>query len=455
MGTTKTLTALGAGAAVLAAAAATHAAAADGCPGNNGDISLPPGFCATVYADNLGHVRHLAFGPNGMAYANIWSGSYYRGSQPPADGFLVALKDTDGDGRADLIRKFGETPADGAAGGTGVAVWKGYVYAEVNDRIVRYAIPADGVPTGKPQTVLSGMATTGDHPMHSFVIDPKGQLFVDMGSATNACQPKNRAKEVMGESPCTELETRAGIWRYDASKLGQAFSPAERFATGLRNGEGLALDAQGRLFSASHGRDQLPMLWPALYPDKKAATEQPAEELVLVTKGADFGWPECYWDEEQKKLVLAPEYGGDGGKAVGVCAKKQAPVAAFPAHWAPNGLAIYTAKGFPTAYQGGAFIAFHGSWNRAPEPQAGYNVVFQPLKDGKASGKWVVFADGFTGPGKDPGHARFRPMGVTVAPDGALFITDDVKGRIWRVTYHGPAGAGVAAAVTGKLEAGQ
>jgi mono/diheme cytochrome c family protein len=172
----------------------------------------------------------------------------------------------------------------------------------------------------------------------------------------------------------------------------------------------------------------------------------PAEELVLVKQGGDYGWPNCYYDGFQKKLVLAPEYGGDGGKTVGACAQAVAPVAAFPAHWAPNDMKIYNAKAFPAAYQGGAFIAFHGSWNRAPAPQGGFNVVFQPLKDGRASGDYVVFADGFAGAGKANGRATFRPMGLAVAPDGALFISDDVKGRIWRVTYHGGPNARLASA---------
>lgn len=441
------------GVAMLAVSAAPGpgraAATATACPGDNGGLTLPPGFCATVFADDLGHVRHIAFAPDGTAYANVWSGRYYPGSKPPADGFLVALKDTDGDGAADVTGRFGETPADGAAGGTGVAVHKGYVYAEVNDRIVRYALtPGQIAPRGKPETVLSGLPLDGDHPMHPFVIDAKGGLFVDLGSATNACQPKNRAPGVAGDQPCTELQTRGGIWRYDAGKLGQAFSPAERYATGIRNAVGLSFDAAGRLYATQHGRDQLPGLWPALYPDAVRAAELPSEELLLVDRaGADFGWPYCYYDGDQKKLVLAPEYGGDGGKAVGVCKDKRAPVAAFPAHWAPNALAIYTGQAFPAAWRGGAFVAFHGSWNRAPAPQAGYNVVFQPLKDGRASGPWVVFADGFAGPGRpSPAGAKYRPTGLAVAPDGALFIADDVKGRIWRVTYRGPAGAPLAAA---------
>jgi glucose/arabinose dehydrogenase/cytochrome c5 len=437
---------VGAGLAVQAQPKAPAAKSA-ACPGGDTGITLSPGFCATIFADNLGNVRHIAVAPNGVVYANTWSGSYYPRSAPRAGGFLVALQDTDKDGKADVVTPFGETLADGSHGGTGVGFYKNAVYAEVNDKIVRYALtPGSGVPAGKPEVVLSGMPLGGDHPMHPFAIDAKGQMFVDMGTATNSCQPRNRVPGIPGADPCVELATRGGTWLYSADKLGQTFSPAARYATGIRNGMGLSFDSAGRLFATQHGRDQLLQNWPKLYPDAKVATELPAEELMQVTKGGDYGWPFCYYDNVQKKLVLAPEYGGDGGKAVGVCAQKTPPVAAFPAHWAPNDLKIYTAKAFPAAYQGGAFIAFHGSWNRAPAPQDGFNVVFQPLKDGKASGPYVVFADGFAGPGKSTGKANFRAMGVAVGPDGALYISDDLKGRIWKVTYQGPPGAPVAPA---------
>jgi glucose/arabinose dehydrogenase/cytochrome c5 len=451
--------AAGFGAALLAATGCgaggqTTPKAAAPCAGDNGGINLPPGFCATVFADNLGNVRHIAVAPNGVVYANTWSGSYYPRSTPPADGFLLALQDTNKDGKADKISRFGETVADGSHGGTGVGFYKGYVYAEVNDKIVRYALPAGGVvPTGRPEVVLSGMPLGGDHPMHPFVIDAKGQMFVDMGTATNSCQPRNRVAGVPGADPCVELVTRGGTWLYSADKLDQKYSPTERYATGIRNGMGLSFDSAGRLFATQHGRDQLLQNWPKLYTDAKATTELPSEELMQVAKGGDYGWPTCYYDNFQKKLVLAPEYSGDGGKAVGVCAQKSPPVAAFPAHWAPNDLKIYNAKAFPAAYQGGALIAFHGSWNRAPAPQDGFNVVFQPLKDGKASAPYVVFADGFAGPGKGAGKATWRPMGLAIGPDGALYISDDVKGRIWRVTYQGPATAPVAAAAQPETQA--
>jgi glucose/arabinose dehydrogenase len=416
------------------------------CAGDNGGLSLSPGFCATVFADNLGHLRHMVVAPDGTLYANSWSGRYFAGSPAPPGGFLIALKDTHGDGHADRIERFGATPAAGGTGGNGIALYNGALYADDNGRILRYPLAAGSpLPSGAPEVVVSGLPLTGDHPMHPFVIDAKGELFVDVGSATNACQLKNRILLSPGHTPCVEKETRAGTWRFDAGKTGQVFSAAARYAGGLRNGEGLAFDEAGRLFATQHGRDQLFQNWPGLYTVQQSA-ELPAEELVQLAQGADYGWPECYYDQDQRKLVLAPEYGGDGGKTVGLCAHRTAPVAAFPGHWAPNDLAIYRGAKFPGPYRGGAFIAFHGSWNRAPLPQGGYKVAFQPLAAGKATGPYIDFADGFAGAQEDPGGATYRPTGLAEGPDGALYISDDVHGRIWRVTYNGDGSDGLASA---------
>jgi mono/diheme cytochrome c family protein len=272
--------------------------------------------------------------------------------------------------------------------------------------------------------------------MHPFIISADGSMYVDVATATNSCQLRNRTGKSPGADPCTELETRGGIWRYDANKTSQVFSPAQRFVTGIRNAEGLAIDSAGRIFVTQHGRDQLYANWPEFYKPEEEAM-QPAEELLLLKSGGDYGWPECYYDVVVEKLVLAPEYGGDGGKKIGPCANKIAPTAAFPAHWAPNAMVLYDKTQFPPRYRNGVFIAFHGSWNRAPYEQGGYNVVFQALSGERAAGECEVFADGFAGALKTPAGATYRPSGVAVGPDGALYVSDDVRGRIYRIVYRG------------------
>jgi glucose/arabinose dehydrogenase/mono/diheme cytochrome c family protein len=414
--------------------------AATSCPENDSGLRLPPGFCAMVFADGIGHARHLVVAPNGVVYVNTWSGRYYGNDTPRAGGFLVALKDTTGTGTADVVRRFGESVTSGGAGGTGISLYKDGLFVESNDKIVRYGLPADSiVPTTPAVPVVTGLPLTGDHPMHPFAIDRNGFLYVDVATATNACQVKNRTPHSAGIDPCTELQTRGGIWRYDANATNQVFSPTGRFATGIRNAEGFGIDAADHIFVTQHGRDQLHANWPELYKPEQEAT-LPNEELLLLTQGADYGWPECYYDGVQDKLVLAPEYGGDGGRKVGACASKSAPIATFPAHWAPNGMALYDKEQFPAHYRNGLFIAFHGSWDRAPYPQAGYNVVFQGLSSDHASGRCEIFADGFAGAVKAPEQAAHRPSGVAVGPDGALFVSDDVRGRIYRIVYRGGSG---------------
>jgi len=411
------------------------------CPNDDSGLTLPAGFCATVFADDIGHARHMVVGPSGAVYVNTWSGEYYGNTVTHAGGFLVALQDKTGTGKAEVTERFGETVQSGGAGGTGIGIYKGSLYAEINDRIVRYLLPAgSSVPRDPPQTIVSRLPLGGDHPMHPFIINVEGSMYVDVASATNACQLQNRQLKSPGANPCTELVTRGGIWRYDANKTNQTFSPAERFATGIRNAEGFAIDSAGRVFVTQHGRDQLHANWPDLYRPEEEAT-LPAEQLMLLRASGDYGWPECYYDPFVQKLVLAPEYGGDGGKSVGPCANKIAPAAAFPAHWGPNGMALYDKNQFPARYRNGVFIAFHGSWDRAPYPQGGYNVVFQALSGDRASGSCEIFADGFAGPVKTPEGAEHRPSGVAVGPDGSLYVSDDVRGRIYRIVYQGGSAA--------------
>ncbi|MFL5617608.1 MAG: PQQ-dependent sugar dehydrogenase [Gemmatimonadaceae bacterium] len=419
-------------------AATTAPATPQPCTTGTAELTLPAGFCATIFADSISKARHVAVASNGDVYTTI------EGTQPsaekqmsgadkgaPTPASFVALRDTNHDGRADIVKRIG------SIGNTGVALANGFLYVDEGKQIVRYARSDTALaPEGKREVIVSNIPMSGGHRARNIAIGGDGALYMNLGSKTNSCQQKDRANESPGVDPCTELETRAGIWKYDANKPGQVFSPKERFATGIRNGMGIALSGN-QVYATQHGRDQLYQNWPKIFPTAKYSAENPAEELLQVNQGDDFGWPYCYYAVDQKKLVDAPEYGGDG-KKTDRCTSKKGPVAVFPGHWAPMSLLFYTGTTFPARYRTGAFIAFHGSWNRAPEPQAGYRVVFQPLTNGAASGDFETFANGFvadTGLALQPGTAKHRPTGLAQTPDGALIVTDDAGGRIYRITY--------------------
>src|ERR1700691_4133566 len=272
--------------------------AAASCSQDDSGLKLPPGFCATIFADGIGHARHLVVASNGVVYVNTLSGRYYGDDTPHAGGFLVALQDTTGAGKANVNERFGPTVASGGAGGTGIAFYKGWLYAELNDKILKYPLKKGSVlPGDASQVVVSGLPLSGDHPMHPFAIDADGDLYIDVATATNSCQEKNRTLKSPGIQPCTELETRGGIWRYDAKKVNQVFSPAERYATGIRNAEGFGIDAIGhRIFVTQHGRDQLHTNWPEVIKDPDQEATLPSEEVLLLKQGGDYGWPACYHD---------------------------------------------------------------------------------------------------------------------------------------------------------------
>jgi glucose/arabinose dehydrogenase len=408
------------------------------CPGDNAGLTLPAGFCATIFADSIGDARDLVVSASGDVYVTL-EGTQpspekaVAGNRQPAPASFVALRDVSNDGKADTVVRVGKL------GNTGIGLFGGYLYVDEGTRIVRYGVrPGELAPSGAAEVVVSGMPLPG-HRARSFAITPAGTIYVVVGSATNSCQTKDRETASPGIDPCKELDTRAGIWKYDANKTGQTFSPAARYATGIRNGMGIALDPTGQLWATQHGRDQLHDNWPNVFASVHYQAENPAEELLQVEEGDDFGWPYCYWSVDEKHLVDAPEYGGDGKKTAR-CASKKEPVATFPGHWAPMSVLFYTGTMLPAKYRSGAFIAFHGSWNRAPDPQAGYRVVFQPLTANQSSGAYETFADGFAGLPPDqiqPDRAKHRPVGLAQGPDGALFISDDAGGRIYRVTYTG------------------
>ena len=402
---------------------ATAAGTAAPCPPGNGGLTLPQGFCATIVAESLGAARHLVVAPNGDIFVNVQGAQRGTGARQG----IVAMRDTNRDGRADRIERFGEK------GGTGIALDGGYLYQDIGDAIVRWPIAAGSLaPSGSARTIVSGLPT-GGHAARNFAI-ADGSLYVNVGSETNSCQANDRGNRSPGNDPCTELATRAGIWKFSATQEGQRFSPGARWATGIRNAVALTRGADGAIWVAQHGRDQLTQNWG--YSDQDGA-EKPAEELMRLTEGSDFGWPYCYYDRQQGKRVLAPEYGGKGTD-VGRCADKAAPAATYPGHWAPNGLLFYSGSMFPQRYRGGAFIAFHGSWNRAPLPQQGFKVVFQPMSGDKPAGEFETFAEGAApAPDATSREGRLRPTGLAQGPDGALYLTDDGRGIVWRITAGG------------------
>jgi glucose/arabinose dehydrogenase len=407
---------------LVAGAAVAGAQDARRCPGDNAGLTLPPGFCATIFADSLPGPRQLVVTPaNEVVVALL-------GRRNGAPGGIVVLRDTDRDGKADAR----DVLASGFRSAA-VAIAHGALYAENGTAILR-------IPLAKGAVALAGAADTivrdlpgGGHPYKTFALDSSGGLYVNVGSRTNSCQEKDRQKESAGVDPCVERDTRAGVWRFDARRAGQSQRDGVHYATGIRNAVGITWNPRDKsLWVTQHGRDQLSQNWPALFSDSVSA-ETPAEELFRVQRGDDFGWPYCYFDRSLGRKVLAPEYGGNG-RDTGRCATAKGNVASFPGHWAPNALLFHSGRNLPAKYRDGVFIAFHGSWNRAPLPQQGANVVFQPLRDGRAAGGHELLATGFAR-AMQPSVQGHRPTGLAEGPDGALYVSDDALGRIWRITW--------------------
>ena len=388
-----------------------------------GDLTLPARFRAETVVESLGHNRHLAVNTNGDIYVKL---------EQLKDGKGIIVLRKVGN-KYEVVNSFGDY------GGTGIAIKNGYLYASSNTDVYRYKFNANNEVEnpGKPEHIVTGLVDKGQHNTKSLALDNAGNIYVTIGAPSNACQVTDRTPGSPGQDPCPILEQAGGIWQFKANGKNQSYAQGVRYATGLRNVVGLDWSQQsGHLYAMQHGRDQLSQLYPKQYTNEQSA-ELPGEEFFMLKKGSDCGWPYCYYDQIQNKKVLGPEYGGDG-KTQGRCAGKQDPIMAFPGHWAPNALLIYTGNMFPAKYRNGAFIAFHGSWNRAPLKQAGYCVVFVPFKNGKPSGGYEIFANGFAGSDNlsGPGQAKYRPCGLAQGPDGALYISDSQVGKIWRIAYE-------------------
>ena len=400
----------------------------------NGGLYLPGGFEALVVTEGVGPSRHIAVNDNGDIYVKLRTATGRNGN--------VALRDEDNDGKVDIVERFGDYPNDGKFG-TEMKINEGYLYFSSELVVYRQKLKKNKlIPEGKPEIILVDPYPIRWHNAKSLAFDDKDNIYVTFSAPTNACEnwetkPNTYStKDVKGEYPCEQLDILGGIWKFNKNKLGQSLKDGKRYATGIRSVVGLTWNKlNNSLYGVNHGRDFLHNHAPQYYSEWEN-TVLPAEEFMKIEDGDDYGWPYTYYDHFKNKRMLAPEYGGDGKKISDNYTK---PIMGLPAHWAPNDLLFYTGDQFPDRYKNGAFIAFHGSTNRVPYPQAGYVVGFIPFKEGVPSGKIEIFADGFAGKSVliDMEDANYRPMGLAQGPDGSLYISESKKGKIWRVFFSG------------------
>lgn len=388
-----------------------------GCDRDNAGLKLRPGFCAQVVAETKEDPRHLTVSPAGDLFLSV---------RHEHEG-VIAMRDTTGDGKADVIRSFGVGP------GSDIQWIDGSLYFATLRAVVRWSMPSGQLePTAPPDTIVHGMLAMGQHAPKTFAIGRDSALYVMISAPSNTCQVEDRSPGSPGIDPCPWLDSAGGIWRFDVRKRMQRPQDGERWATGVRNVMALSMDpTRSTLYAVQMGRDQLQHNWKGVM-DTERASRNPGEELYIISEGSNHGWPYCYYDVDRQKKLLNPEYGGDGSKE-GRCAEMTPSLMAFPGHWAPEALLFYTGTSFPEKYRRGAFITFHGSFNRSPLPEEGFNIAFLPMRDGRPDGSYEVFADGFRPPDGE-GFLR-KPMGLAQDVDGSLLVTDDARGRVYRVRY--------------------
>jgi glucose/arabinose dehydrogenase len=402
------------------AACNSRNAATSASGGCDASIKLPDGFCATVFSESAGFARHIAVRKNG----DVIVGMLDQRRQP---GGVMILRDKNKDGHADAAERFGESGVHGV-----VLASDSTLYVSTATAVMRYRLTDSLTPRKRVDTVIVGLPAT-KIPSHSLAIDVHGNLVVNMGALSNGCAVKE-TPGAPGRDPCPELETTGGIWRFMTDKSNQQIHEGTRIATGLHNAVALAVNPRDTLvYAVSHGRDGLHDLWPAVYNDEENAMNAAEEMIRVAASRADYGWPYCYYDYLKDQRVVAPEYGGDKQRT-DRCERLIQPLVVYPAHWSPMSMLFYTGKMFPAQYQTGAFVAFHGSAFRAPLAQEGYHVIFQQFKEGLAV-DYTVFATGFAGGMTSPEGAAHRPVGLAQGPDGALYLSDDKGGRIWKITY--------------------
>jgi glucose/arabinose dehydrogenase len=342
-------------------------------------LTLPAGFDVNVFAAGLVSPRFMAIGPEDTIFVTGME-----------SGRIYALPDRNGDGIADEVQVW----AEGLVQPHGIAFHDGYLYVGETNRVVRFQVGADGVRQGEPEIVVSDLPSGSGHWTRTVGFDPDGRLFVAVGSSCNACE-ENDAR-------------RAAISVYNADG-----SDGRVFMSGLRNAVGFIWHPDtGEMWATNNGRDQL-------------GDDLPFETVYRVRDGGNAGWPYCY--PAPKGLLPDPQFG-----VPDFCQTVDAPAVTFQAHSAPLGLRFYDGENFPEEMRGDLFVALHGSWNRSVP--VGYKLIRIPFS-GDTPGQPEDFATGWMASEGDRNSVWGRPVDVLVAPDGALLISDDDGGVIYRITY--------------------
>jgi len=338
---------------------------------------LAPGFQLSVYAEGLTRARFMAFGPDGTLYVGTTSRA----------GTVWALPDRNQDGKADEVIAF----AEGLRSPHSVA-WHGeWLYVGETHRVIRLRDTDGDLRADEQEVVVADLPAGGQHSTRTVGFGPDGGLYVSVGSSCNVCKEDD--------------PRRAAILRFNS----EGGEPLSTYARGLRNAVGFTWHPETKeMWATDNGRDWL-------------GDDLPPEELDLIRAGDDHGWPYCYGNR-----VPDPDLGSEER-----CAKTQPATFEMQAHSAPLGLAFYTGEQFPEEYRGDLFVAFHGSWNRSVP--TGYKVVRVRFRDGRPVG-----IEDFVDVWLEGGRVTHRPVDVKTGPDGALYISDDRGGTVFRVTYRQP-----------------
>ncbi len=347
-------------------------------------LGLPAGFTITVFAEELGNIRMMAQAEDGSLYLT-------RREQ----GDVIRLADADGDGAADGPP---EVVASDLPYVHGIALQEGRLYLATDTQLLAGELDGEGM-VGELETLIDDLPDAGQHPNRTMAFGPDGMLYLTIGSTCNACAETN--------------PEAASLLQVEADGSARTV-----FASGLRNTIGFGFHPEtGELWGMDHGTD-----W--------RGDDSPPEELNRLEEGLNYGWPYCYGFLEADGLFSQEPPGMTKEQ---YCTElTTGPVLTYTAHSAPIGMVFYGGAQFPTNYQGGAFVAMRGSWNR--QPPTGYKVVFLRFADGEPVG-FADFLSGFLLPDV-PAHFG-RLAGLLVAQDGSLLVGDDTNGVLYRVTYTG------------------